>query len=126
MGVDDEHGLLTLAVAHAMRRVDPARRQADEGCRVGLRVDVDLLGHGEQPNETIDAAERGEREVDEAPHALVEVVEFNAGRVARVLTKDGWSTQIDYRIRSTGGPVEFTIGLIENNLLGTASSAAVR
>jgi hypothetical protein len=44
----------------------------------------------------------------------------------RVLTKDGWSTQADWRFRSTGGQVAFTIGLVENNLLGTASSAAVR
>ena len=34
--------------------------------------------------------------------------------------------QADWRFRSTGGEVAFTIGLVENNLLGTASSAAVR
>ena len=50
----------------------------------------------------------------------------DSGLVARVLTKDGWSTQADWRFRSTGGEVAFTIGLVENNLLGTASSAAVR
>jgi hypothetical protein len=46
--------------------------------------------------------------------------------VLRVLTKDGWSTQLDWRFRSTGGEVAFTIGLVESNLLGTASTAAVR
>jgi hypothetical protein len=46
--------------------------------------------------------------------------------VLRVLTKDGWSTQLDWRFRSTGGEVAFTLGMIETNLLGTASSAAVR
>lgn len=56
----------------------------------------------------------------------IDTVRTDSGLVARVLTKDGWSTQIDYRFRSTGGQVEFTIGLIESNLLGTASSAAVR
>ena len=48
------------------------------------------------------------------------------GLVLRVLAKDGWSTQADWRFRSTGGQVAFTIGLVENNLLGTASAAAVR
>ncbi len=56
----------------------------------------------------------------------IDSVRTDSGLVARVLTKDGWSTQVDYRFRSAGGQVEFTIGLIENNLLGTASSAAVR
>jgi hypothetical protein len=44
----------------------------------------------------------------------------------KVLTKDGWSTRADWRFRSAGGQVEFTIGMVEDNLLGTASSAAVR
>src|SRR5687768_5455901 len=44
----------------------------------------------------------------------------------RVIAKDGWSTQADWRFRSTGGEVAFTIGLVENNLLGTASAAAIR
>ena len=44
----------------------------------------------------------------------------------KVLTKDGWSTRADWRFRSAGGEVEFTIGMVEDNLLGTASSAAVR
>jgi hypothetical protein len=48
------------------------------------------------------------------------------GLMLRVLAKDGWSTQADWRFRSTGGEVAFTIGLVENNLLGTASAAAVR
>lgn len=56
----------------------------------------------------------------------IDTVRTDSGLVARVLTKDGWSTQVDYRFRSAGGQVEFTIGLIENNLLGTATSAAVR
>lgn len=48
------------------------------------------------------------------------------GLVLQVLAKDGWSTQADWRFRSTGGEVAFTIGLVETNLLGTASAAAVR
>ena len=46
--------------------------------------------------------------------------------ILRVTARDGWSTQADWRFRSTGGQVAFTIGLVENNLLGTAAAAAVR
>jgi Surface antigen variable number repeat len=56
----------------------------------------------------------------------IDTVRTDSGLVARVLTKDGWSTKADWRFRSTGGEVAFTIGLVEDNLLGTASSAAVR
>lgn len=56
----------------------------------------------------------------------IDSVRTPTGLMLRVLTKDGWSTQADWRFRSTGGEVAFTIGLVENNLLGTASSAAVR
>ena len=56
----------------------------------------------------------------------IDSIRSPAGLVLRVLAKDGWSTQADWRFRSTGGEVAFTIGLVENNLLGTASAAAVR
>ncbi len=57
---------------------------------------------------------------------VIDTVRTDSGLVARVVTKDGWSTKADWRFRSTGGEVAFTIGLVEDNLLGTASSAAVR
>ena len=50
----------------------------------------------------------------------------DSGLIMRVVTKDGWSTKADWRFRSAGGDVEFTIGMVEDNLLGTASSAALR
>lgn len=56
----------------------------------------------------------------------IDTVRTDSGLVAQVLTKDGWSTKADWRFRSTGGEVAYTIGLVEDNLLGTASSAAVR
>jgi hypothetical protein len=56
----------------------------------------------------------------------IDSVRTDTGVVMKVLTKDGWSTRADWRFRSAGGQVEFTIGLVEDNLLGTASSAAVR
>jgi hypothetical protein len=56
----------------------------------------------------------------------IDSVQTDTGVVMRVLTKDGWSTRADWRFRSAGGDVEFTIGMVEDNLLGTASSASVR
>ena len=56
----------------------------------------------------------------------IDSVRTSNGLLLKVLAKDGWSTQADWRFRSTGGEVAFTIGLVENNLLGTASAAAVR
>jgi hypothetical protein len=56
----------------------------------------------------------------------IDSVQTDTGVVMKVLTKDGWSTRADWRFRSTGGEVEFTIGMVEDNLLGTASSASVR
>src|ERR671925_444659 len=56
----------------------------------------------------------------------IDSVQTDTGVVMKVLTKDGWSTRADWRFRSAGGQVEFTIGMVEDNLLGTASSAAVR
>lgn len=84
-----------------------------------------------QQGEVYDSAkvaesERNLRALGVFRRVRIDTVRTDSGLVARVLTKDGWSTQIDYRFRSAGGQVEFTIGLIENNLLGTASSAAAR
>ena len=56
----------------------------------------------------------------------IDSVRTDSGLVLRVLTKDGWSTQLDWRFRSTGGEAAFTIGVVETNLLGTATNAAVR
>ena len=83
----------------------------------------ELLFH---PGELYDSAEVAESERNLRALGIfrrvrIDSVRTDSGLVPRVLTKDGWSTQIDYRFRSAGGQVEFTIGLVENNLLGTAS-----
>jgi hypothetical protein len=56
----------------------------------------------------------------------IDSVQTDSGLVMKVVTKDGWSTRADWRFRSAGGEVAFTIGMVEDNLLGTASSASVR
>ncbi|HUR95346.1 MAG TPA: hypothetical protein VMY76_12225 [Gemmatimonadales bacterium] len=71
-------------------------------------------------------SERNLRGLGVFRRVVIDTVRTDSGLVARVLTKDGWSTKADWRFRSTGGEVAFTIGLVEDNLLGTASSAAVR
>lgn len=84
-----------------------------------------------RPGEPYDSAlvaesERNLRGLGVFRRVLIDSVRTDSGLVLRVLTKDGWSTKADWRFRSAGGEVEFTIGMVEDNLLGTASSAAVR
>jgi hypothetical protein len=84
-----------------------------------------------RPGEPYDSArvaesERNLRALGIFRKVSIDSVRTDSGLVMRVLTKDGWSTKADWRFRSAGGDVEFTIGLVEDNLLGTASSAAVR
>lgn len=84
-----------------------------------------------RPGEPYDSAlvaesERNLRALGIFRRVQIDSVRTDSGIVLRVTTKDGWSTQLDWRFRSTGGEVAFTVGLVENNLLGTASTAAVR
>jgi hypothetical protein len=84
-----------------------------------------------RPGESYDSArvaesERNLRALAVFRRVRIDSVRTDSGLVLRVLTKDGWSTKADWRFRSAGGEVAFTIGLVEDNLLGTASTAAVR
>jgi hypothetical protein len=86
-----------------------------------------LLHPGQQYDSALVAeSERNLRALGIFRRVQIDSVRTDSGLVLRVLTKDGWSTQLDWRFRSTGGEVAFTIGMVETNLLGTASSAAVR
>lgn len=88
----------------------------------------EVLLRAGQPYDSALAAEseRNLRALGIFRRVQVDSVRTDSGLVLRVLTKDGWSTQLDWRFRSTGGEVAFTIGLVETNLLGTASQAALR
>ncbi|HEY3011447.1 MAG TPA: POTRA domain-containing protein [Gemmatimonadales bacterium] len=84
-----------------------------------------------RPGEPYDSAlvaesERNLRALGIFRRVQIDSVRTDSGLVLRVLTKDGWSTQLDWRFRSTGGEVAFTLGVVETNLLGTASTAAIR
>lgn len=86
-----------------------------------------LFGPGERYDSALVAeSERNLRALGIFRKVQIDSVRSDSGLVLRVLTKDGWSTQLDWRFRSTGGEVAFTIGLVETNLLGTASTAALR
>jgi hypothetical protein len=88
----------------------------------------ELLFRPGQPYDsaTVAESERNLRAMGIFRRVQIDSVRTATGLMLRVLTKDGWSTQADWRFRSTGGQVAFTIGLVESNLLGTASAAAVR
>ncbi len=45
--------------------------------------------------------------------------------MAVIRTRDGWSTSLDANYRNTGGDVEWSISLIERNLLGTVTRAGI-
>ncbi|HEX6106201.1 MAG TPA: POTRA domain-containing protein [Gemmatimonadales bacterium] len=84
-----------------------------------------------RPGEPYDSAlvaesERNLRSLGVFRRVRIDSVRTDSGLVMKVLTKDGWSTKADWRFRSAGGEVEFTIGMVEDNLLGTASSASAR
>jgi hypothetical protein len=49
-----------------------------------------------------------------------------AGLVARVLTSDAWSTQLDFGLRSTGNRVLYSLEVREQNLLGTGTTLEVQ
>ena len=55
----------------------------------------------------------------------IDSVRTDSGLVARVRTADGWSTRPDFRFKSTGGELDYTLAVIEDNLLGTATQASV-
>jgi hypothetical protein len=88
----------------------------------------ELLFHVGEPYDSARVAEseRNLRALGVFRRVRIDSVQTDSGLVMKVLTKDGWSTRADWRFRSAGGQVEFTIGMIEDNLLGTASSASVR
>lgn len=105
--------------------------RAANGLHVMTRAHVverELLFEAGEPYDSakIAESERNLRAVGVFRRVRIDTVRTDSGLVARVVTRDGWSTQADWRFRSAGGDVALTIGLVEANLLGTATSAAVR
>ncbi len=55
----------------------------------------------------------------------IDTATVDTSLVMTVTTRDGWSTRPDFRFRSTGGELDYTLAMIEDNLLGTATQASV-
>jgi len=71
-------------------------------------------------------SERNLRRLGVFREVMIDTLHTDAGLVVRVHTADGWSTKPDFRFRSSGGQVLYTVALDEENLLGTASQAGIR
>jgi hypothetical protein len=52
----------------------------------------------------------------------VDTASTDSGLVVRVLTRDAWSTQLDFGVRSTGNQVLYSLEAREQNLLGTGTA----
>ena len=87
----------------------------------------ELLFH---PHERYDSARIAESERILRSLRVFRAVEIDStssdsGVALRVTTHDGWTTRPDFRFRSTGGSVVYTLALIEDNLLGTLTQTAL-
>jgi hypothetical protein len=83
-----------------------------------------------RPGEAYDSArfqetERNLRSMGIFRSVKVDTVSTDSGLVARVITKDGWTTRPDVGFSSTGGQFAYSLELLEDNLLGTATLANV-
>jgi hypothetical protein len=99
---------------HATTRLSTIRRE--------------LLFH---PGELFDSArvaesERNLRRLGVFRSVAIDTLHRGEGVVVRVRTADGWSTKPEFRFRSSGDQVIYTMALQEENLLGTASQAGIR
>ena len=56
----------------------------------------------------------------------IDSIRTDSGLVLRVTTGDGWSTRPDFRFKSTGSSVVWTVQIEERNLLGTATLLSLR
>jgi hypothetical protein len=52
----------------------------------------------------------------------LDTVSTDSGPVVRVLTRDAWSSQLDFGLRSTGNRVLYSLEARESNLLGTGTT----
>jgi hypothetical protein len=88
----------------------------------------ELLFEAGQPYDSalVAESERNLRRLGVFREVVIDTVHNDRGVMVFVQTADGWSTKADFRFRSAGGQVVYTVALYEENLLGTASQAGVR
>lgn len=94
----------------------------------GYVVRREILLQPGAPWDSARAAETGRnlRALGIFTQVTVDSVRTDSGLVGRVVTRDGWSTRPDFRFRSTGGQVEYTLAFFEDNLAGTATQVGVK
>ena len=94
----------------------------------GYVVRREILLQPDAPWDSARAAEteRNLRALGIFTQVTVDSVRTDSGLIARVVTHDGWSTRPDFRFRSTGGQVEYTLAFFEDNLAGTATQVGVK
>jgi hypothetical protein len=84
-----------------------------------------------RPGEPFDSAEvqetvRNLRGLGIFRRVLWDSVRTDTGLVVRLTTADGWSTKVYANINSTGSTIVPTLGIADNNFLGTATYLGVR
>ncbi|MBP6445095.1 MAG: hypothetical protein KA267_13790, partial [Gemmatimonadales bacterium] len=87
----------------------------------------EVLLHPGEPYDSakIAESERNLRRLGVFRSVKIDTSSVDSGLVVTVTTRDGWSTRPDFRFGSTGGQVVYTLALIEDNLLGTATQTSL-
>jgi hypothetical protein len=94
--------------------------------RAGI-VRRELLFRPGDPYDSALVAESGRnlRALGVFRQVIIDTVRLDGQLAAVVSTADGWSTQLRFGFRSTGGVFTWNAGLIETNFLGTANPVGV-
>lgn len=69
-------------------------------------------------------SERALRALNVFSHVRVDTTRIGGGLALRVATTDGWSTKPQLGYSTAGGDATWLVGIVEENLLGTATSLA--
>ncbi len=56
----------------------------------------------------------------------IDSIPTDSGLVARVVTRDGWTTMVDFTVQSSGSQVAWSTEFLETNFLGTDSRVLVK
>jgi hypothetical protein len=95
--------------------------------RAGV-VERELLLTAGEPFDSALAAEtaRNLRALGIFRRVQLDTAHTDSGVIVRVTTRDGWSTRPYVRFSSVAGQSDYTLGVTEENLLGTAATASLR
>jgi len=105
--------------------------RAMNGLHITTREHVvarELLLKPGQPYDSTEAAEtaRNLRKLDVFRDVSVDSVRTDSGLVARVTTRDSWTTQIYATFKSGGDQITWGVGVKEKNLLGLGIKAGIK